>query len=191
MAWQQISRLDALRHPLYGASGWLGFWSVMMIFGVPGRLVSSVSELGTVHVSDFSALDQLVPWASQANDVLILGGMLVMLVFAVLWFCRVRNYRVLYITTVLGKFLLDLTVLLVMALCADAARRGALGPFLSAVLPRALTSLLLSLPFIFYLNWSRRFRVTFEHKVRVGDVPALPKEKDGNDHPIFAPRVAW
>jgi len=148
MAWQRVSRLEALRHPLYGAGGWLGFWSVMMILGIPALFIRNVGALSTAHPSDFNTLDQLVPWASRANDSLVWGGMLAVLVFAVLWFCRVPSYRTLYVTIVIGMNLLGLAVVFVIGLCANIARPGVLGLFLGAALPPALAPLLLSLPFI-------------------------------------------
>jgi hypothetical protein len=173
VAWQLLSRNAARRHPLYGFGGWLAFWSVVMILGLPFSLAMSGLGLSTAHPDGARALDKLVSWGSGAGDVLALAGMGTSVALVVLWFCRVKTFRVLWLSINFGSCAVGLSYIGVVGLCVDAGHPGALGPFVSAAIPAAIGPMIgynvAAIPFIVYMFRSRRFRVTFEHRVAAED----------------------
>jgi hypothetical protein len=156
---------------LCGFEGWLLTFSILIPLGV--LFVAGQNGLGlsssSANIETFNKLDVLVPWASKANDTVLLISDVAALLMAVLWFGRVRAYRFIWV----GVFALNLTVpallWLIIAMCADAAAPGFLGDFMEKFVPAMMVnssaSLILALPFLGYLFRSRRFRVNFEHKV--------------------------
>lgn len=150
--WVRVSEAEAEAHRLYGLGGWLRLVSVLMVLAIPGGAVLAWQQwmdpaLGGVAI------------ASNAVALLVLGAQVGM---AVLWFRAWQGFRAGYaVFAVLGTALLAL---------ADLVIGPPPGPASTDPVGDLVLEAAFHLAFLGYMQVSRRFRVTFERRVRAGEV---------------------
>jgi hypothetical protein len=149
--WVRVSGAEAEAHRLYGLGGWLRVISALMVLSVPGGVVLTWQQwvdpaLGAAAV------------ASNLLGLLVLGAQIGM---AVLWFRLWPGFRPGYaVLAVVGTAGLAL---------ADAVIGPPGGPASADPVGDLVLEVAFHLAFLAYMQTSRRFRVTFEHRVKAGE----------------------
>jgi hypothetical protein len=149
--WVRVSEAEAEAHPLFGLGGWLRLVSVLMVIAIPGGAVL--------------AWQQWMPLAAGgvalASNALALAVLAAQIGMAVLWFRLWPGFRPAYAAfAVLGTLILAL---------ADHALGPPPGPATADPFGDLLLEAAFHLAFLAYMQTSRRFRVTFEHRVRAAE----------------------
>jgi hypothetical protein len=145
VGWSTVSQAEAEAHPLFGLRGWLRIPSVLFVLtliGIPVMLVQGQIP----PPSAWSAWEVL-------GAVVALGLPLA----AVLWFRRWRHFRLGYLAYALVSGAFEVADL------AWAAPRAA-DPGGEVAL--TLLSFAAEAAFLVAMQRSRRFRITFEHRLR-------------------------
>ena len=151
--WVRVSEAEAEAHPLFGLGGWLRVVSALMVLAVPGGVAVDWQQW----------MDPSLGGAALASNLLSLLVLGVQVGMAVLWFRRWPGFRLGYATfAVLGTALLAL---------ADQAIGPPPGPPSTDPVGDVVLEVAFHLTFLASMQFSRRFRVTFEHRVRPGEVP--------------------
>jgi hypothetical protein len=136
---------EALAHPLYGLRGWLRIPSIGFVLLVLGA---------ALMLARGEAFDP-AGWGAWA--LLGLLSALGMLAAAILWFRRWRHFRRAYLGfAVLSQLYEAVDVALVARTAEDPGGEVAL----------VVIGILLDIAFLVAMQRSRRFRVTFEHRLR-------------------------
>ncbi|MGK7861946.1 hypothetical protein [Falsiroseomonas sp. E2-1-a4] len=165
--WVRVSPAEAEAHPLHGMGGWLRLPSLLMVvavLGCPFLLVQEWRPSG-------------VPGALLLNlDLLVSIGLT--LAAAVLWFRRWRHFRLAY-----AWVFLVLDSALQLAAMALAGLRSAADP--AEAMAQFLAGLAFMLPLAIAMQRSRRFRATFEHRLRAEEV--TPRSASRSPGPPPAP----
>lgn len=150
--WVRVSEAEAEAHRLFGLGGWLRVVSALMVLAVPGGAVLTWQQWMDPGMGG-------VALASNLVSLLQFGAQVVM---AMLWFRRWPGFRPGYVVfAVLGTALLAL---------ADAVIGPPPGPASTDPVGDLVLEAAFHLAFMAYMQTSRRFRVTFEHRVRAGEV---------------------
>ncbi|WP_439598604.1 hypothetical protein [Falsiroseomonas sp.] len=167
--WVQVDPRVAEAHPLHGMGGWLrlpSFFLALTVLAMPLLLLREWRPPGA-------------PDALLLNlDLLVSAGLT--LAAAVLWFRRWRLFRPAYFWV----FLVADTVLQIAALTLAPGLRGAEEP--AEAVAQAVLGLALLLPLAIAMQRSRRFRVTFEQRLRADD-PALALTPPAASHSTAPP----
>ncbi len=147
--WVQVSPAAAEAHPLYGMGGWLRVPSVLMVvavLGCPFLLVQEWQPAGA-------------PGALLLNlDLLVSIGLT--LAAAVLWFRRWRYFRLAYAWV----FLVVDSALQLAGTVFAPGLRGPDDP--AEAMAQFVAGLAFMLPLAIAMQRSRRFRATFEQRLR-------------------------
>ncbi len=161
MAWVEVTAAEAEAHPLHGMGGWLRLFSALTVLSVVGGAALGWQEwIGP----DQAAMDRIGGLAIIANVLLIVvvGAQLLL---AVLWFRQWPGFRRLYAAyAIFAAILMPLAAGLMeeAGLPGDPGAHGLDGDLVATMLINAA--------FYFamysYFHRSRRFRVTFEQRVR-------------------------
>lgn len=150
--WVRVSGAEAEAHRLYGLGGWLRVVSALMVLAVPGGVVVAWQQW----------MDPALGGAALASNLLSLLVLGVQVGMAVLWFRRWPGFRLAYAAfAVLGTALLAL---------ADQVIGPPPGPPSTDPVGDLVLEAAFHLVFLAAMQFSRRFRVTFEHRVRAGEV---------------------
>ncbi len=139
---------EARAHPLYGLRGWLRIPSIGFVLLVLGAALMLVRGEG------------FDPAGWGAWGLLGLLSALGMLAAAILWFRRWRHFRPAYLGFALLSQLYE---------AVDVALVARTAPDPGGEVAVAVISLLLDIAFLVAMHRSRRFRITFEHRVRAPD----------------------
>ncbi len=149
--WVRVSEAEAEAHRLYGLGGWLRVVSAMMVLSVPGGVVLVWQQW----------MDPALGGAALASNLVSLLQLGAQVAMAVLWFRRWPGFRPAYaVFAVLGTMLLAL---------ADWAIGPPPGPASEDPVGDLVLEAAFHLAFLAYMQASRRFRVTFEHRVKAGE----------------------
>lgn len=158
--WVEVAPEVAAAHPLHGMRGWLRFFSLWIALAAMGGVA--------LGYGDIQALVE-TPGADAALEAGVnLATSAVQLVVAVLWFRAWRHFRLAF----LGLTVLATLVAMGFDLAAwreEGALQALADQVASDVVGTAALLVLLG-----YMWRSRRFRVTFENRVR-GDDPLLSR----------------
>ncbi|MBU8539826.1 hypothetical protein [Falsiroseomonas tokyonensis] len=153
--WVRVSPEVAQAHALHGMGGWLrvpSFFLALTVLAMPILLLREWRPPGA-------------PDALLLNLDLLVSVALT-LAAAVLWFRRWRHFRLAYFWV----FLVADSLLQIAALGLAPGLRGAEEP--AEAVAQAVLGLALLLPLAIAMQGGRRYRVTFEQRVRADD-PAL------------------
>ena len=168
--WAQVSREVAEAHPLHGLGGWLRLPSCLMVivvFGSPFLLAREWRPRGTPDALLLN-LDLAVSLALTLATV-------------VLWFRRWRHFRLAYLWVfVLGDSLLTLA-----AMAWAPGLRTSADP--AEAMADFAVGLALLLPLALAMQHSRRFRATFENRLRAEEVPLTRRPAFHSPAPPPAP----
>lgn len=164
--WIRVDDEAARRHPLFGFNGWLRLPSALMVLAVIGSVLMAWQEwVGAGNPILALPENRAAGLIANGTSLALLGLQLAM---AVLWFRRWPRFRPFYwgyaAATSLGL------PLLVVAL-GDAVPGG--GQDVDVV-GETLLNLAFHAAFLAYLQRSRRFRVTFESRVRRAEATPPP-----------------
>lgn len=152
--WVRVSEAEAEAHRLYGLGGWLRVVSALMVLAVPGGVVVAWQQW----------MDPALGGAALASNLLSLLVLVVQVGMAVLWFRRWPGFRPAYAAlAVLGTALLAL---------ADQLIGPPPGPPSTDPVGDLVLEAAFHLTFLAAMQFSRRFRVTFEHRVKASEVAA-------------------
>jgi hypothetical protein len=155
--WVEVEPDIAAAHPLHGMRGWLRFFSLWIALAAIGGAVLGVQDIRTLADAPGpdAALEAAVNLATSVAQ----------LALAVLWFRAWRHFRLAFLGVAVAATLVAIGFNL------SAWRDLAGGPsdalaeqVASDVLGTAALCVLLA-----YMQLSRRFRVTFENRVRPDD----------------------
>jgi hypothetical protein len=147
--WVRVGSALAEAHPLYGMGGWLRLPSLLMVVAVLGCPFLLVQEWRPPGAPDSLLLNL---------DLLVSIGLT--LAAAVLWFRRWRHFRLAYAWV----FLVLDSVLQLATMAFAPGLRGATDP--AEAMAQFVAGLAFMLPLAIAMQRSRRFRVTFEHRLR-------------------------
>ncbi|MDP3414914.1 hypothetical protein [Falsiroseomonas sp.] len=155
--WVRVGPAVAEAHPLHGMGGWLRLPSLLMVVAVLG--------CPFLLVQDWQPRD--APHALLLNlDLLVSIGLT--LAAAVLWFRRWHLFRLAYAWV----FLVLDSALQLAAMAFAPGLRSAADP--AEAMAEFLAGLAFMLPLAIAMQHSRRFRVTFERRLRAAEVPRNP-----------------
>jgi hypothetical protein len=160
--WVEVAPDIAAAHPLHGMRGWLRFFSLWIALAAIGGAVLGVQDIRTLTNAPGSdaALEAAVNLATSV----------VQLALAVLWFACWRHFRLAFLGVSVAATLVAVGFnLWEWRRLAGAPSDALAEQVASDVLGTAALGLLLA-----YMQVSRRFRVTFENRVRVEDPRAPP-----------------
>lgn len=151
--WVRVSPAVAEAHPLHGMGGWLRMPSFLMVLAVLGCPFLLVREWRPAGAPDALLLNL---------DLAVSIGLT--LAAAVLWFRRWRLFRPAY----LWVFLVLDSALQLAGMASAPGLRGAADP--AEAIAQFLAGLVFMLPLAIAMQRSRRFRATFEHRLRPEEV---------------------
>lgn len=170
MAWTAISEEEAKQHPLYGISGWLLLFAVLLFLSILvswGHTNNVARDYGYTLSEFFSVSHPIVTYTKVA--VFVHTGFSGVILFCL--FAQYQGFRL------LSSWLLALSVPVVFFL----GREALVLPGMGAVAAQATISWLFwGTVWVAYLNRSKRVRVTFEHMVQ-GPLPAAPASSGSMD----------
>jgi hypothetical protein len=157
----------AERHPLFGMGGWLRLPSAGYVIVVGAVLFMLLGDQPP----------PFTPWRAQSPAGPVLDGLdllmgLVLPAVAVLWFRRWRHFRIGYLCLAAVTTLAALADL-ILAARMDPVRHPETGAWPTPDMAEEVAFFVLFLAidalFLVAMQRSRRFRVTFEHRVRAGE----------------------
>ncbi len=153
--WVRVSEAEAEAHRLFGLGGWLRVISALMVLAVPGGIALTWQQWMPLAAGGVAIASNLVA-------LLVLGAQIGM---AVLWFRRWPGFRPGYaVFAVVGTAGLALV---------DLAIGPPPGPASADPTGDLVLEVAFHLAFLAYMQFSRRFRVTFERRVRPAEVPCV------------------
>ena len=146
--WVRVSEAEAEAHRLFGLGGWLRVVSALMVLSIPGGVALTWQQWLPLAAGGVAIASNLVA-------LLVLGAQIGM---AVLWFRRWPGFRPGYaVFAVVGTAGLALI---------DAVIGPPPGPASADPTGDLVLELAFHLAFLAYMQFSRRFRVTFERRLR-------------------------
>lgn len=167
--WVDVGGDVASRHPLHGMRGWLRFFSLWMALSLIGGIVLGIGDVQMLA----SPQHRLGDTRSIADGAFGIAISLVQLVMAVQWFRVWPRFRVAFLVVVLAMAVASIGLDLwawqeVQSLPAGGQREGAEAELADQVASDVL-GIAVFVGFLLYMQRSRRFRVTFEYRVRSDD----------------------
>ncbi|NKC29362.1 hypothetical protein [Falsiroseomonas selenitidurans] len=157
-AWQKVDRATAESHRLFGLRGWLRLPSLPLALVLPGVVLSLALGLALPLAQ---GLPPLIGLADGLDAALLLA-------VSVLWFRRWRHFRPAYLAFSLATSVQE---------GFDLVREAPLAADPGGEVALFVIFLALDIAFLLAMQRSRRFRVTFEHRVRAdlpGEVALTP-----------------
>lgn len=144
-SWKTVSPAEAQEHPLYGLRGWLRIPSIGFVLLLLGAGLTLARGEGV----------PAWPWSAWE----VLGGVIVLGVpaSALLWFRRWRHFRPGYLVFAIVSGAWEI---------ADVAQAAPRLRDPGGEIALMVLSFVLDAAFLVAMQRSRRFRVTFEHRVR-------------------------
>jgi len=155
----------AQRHPLFGFGGWLRLPSALMVLGIVGAVVIVWKE----WVGAGDPVDGAAAIVSNGTVAALAG---LQLAIAVLWFRRWPHFRRFY--WVYAAFTSLALPAVALTLGDGTGLGGTAGGPEGDVVGDTLINLAFHAAFLAYLERSRRFRVTFESRVRPAEATPPP-----------------
>ncbi|MGG5821556.1 hypothetical protein [Falsiroseomonas sp. HW251] len=155
--WVEVPADVAARHPLHGMRGWLRFFSIWIALAAIGGVMLAVRDAGT--------LAGAAGGDAVAESLIGLVTTAVQLVVAVLWFRAWPRFRRFFAGLVVVATLVALAFDLWEWRALDGGSSDALAEQVATDLVGTAGMLVL----LAYMQASRRFRVTFENRVRQDD----------------------
>ena len=184
--WQLVPPESARTHPLFGFGGWLAFFSIGLLVGEGYFLyVAATGWAG------FDPLGPVLPWAVGGWHAVLIAEVVLTGLLVLAWFGKARRYRAIWLTlTILISVILPAFTIAVGAALGEVNPEGGRA-FMDAAAPGIGAGLAQTLfggaIFLAYMIRSRRFRVTFENKLRFDD-PLLaqrPPSYSSGPSPFF------
>jgi hypothetical protein len=152
--WVEVEPEVAAQHPLHGMRGWLRFFSIWIALSAIGGVVLGVQDIRTL--SDTTRPD------AAPEAAVNLATSVVQLALAVLWFRAWRHFRLAFLGVSVAATLAAIGFNLWEWRTLAGGPSDALAEQVASdVLGTAALCVLLA-----YMEFSRRFRVTFENRVR-------------------------
>jgi hypothetical protein len=157
--WTSLSRLEAERHPLYGASGIMVSLLVGMMLNVPVRAAE--------YLAAMPPMPEVAPrWLSTLHFAMTLDVVLFGSLYMIAFVAALRRVP-LFPRLLLAIWLADLTMQVATAQMVSATHlpanvAGALQALLTGNVKKVLISMALWLP---YLLLSKRVNVTYRHRI--------------------------
>ena len=171
--WVEVSPEVAERHPLHGVRGWLRVLGILIALGV---LVTVITPAVL-----WNGLDEWTPplpgWVAPVHRAGLLLGIVSPIALLILFLRRDRRFRLLYVPlAVLGLVAVNLDAILVAGFRDgfDPLTAEEVSDWLGGITVVVAVSLAMEVLTIVYLLRSRRFRVTFERRVRSDDPLLAP-----------------
>ena len=158
--WHSIDRMEAIRHPLYGAGGIMVSLLVGMLLNVPVRAVEYVAAMPPIA-------GPVPAWLAMLRFMMTLDVVLLSSLYCIAFVAALRRVPM-FPRLLVAIWALDLTIQVVTGqlvagmagLPANVA--DALQPVLTGNVKKALISIALWMP---YLLLSKRVNVTYRHRV--------------------------
>lgn len=178
VAWSKIPESEAKKHPLYGVSGWLLLFAVLLPLSplaLLGTLRGEAQALG-MGLGELLAVDH-----PAITHVQVSLGVQTASVFIVLWLLVQKSpaFRVVSSWLLLGSFPVVMLA-------------GMVNPFdgqFQGLAQAAISWAVSSAVWVTYLQRSQRVRVTFEHRVRTTQLDEQPAASPSLPIPNAAPFI--
>jgi hypothetical protein len=171
--WAKVEPELAAGHPLQGLRGWLRFFSFWIALSAIGGAVLAWRDLQAL--ADAEALARRPDAATEALIGLVTS--VVQVVIAVQWFRLWRHFRLgfLGVTVAAGLVAIgfDLWEWYALQALPEAGRTGP-AEELAEQVANDVAGIVILCAFLLYMQRSRRFRVTFENRLRRDDPLLAP-----------------
>ena len=166
--WIAIDRAAAEEHPLYGMRGWLRVCSIFVMLLAIGGVLQVVQD----WVPSSGAQPPGARRAALGHNLVLLLMAAVYIVAAILWFRRWPHFRIAFAIAIGAVALIGVGGLAWTWQAAQALppwRRSLVEDQLAGEAAAGLANLAFLMVIFLYMQRSRRYRVTFEQRLRRDD----------------------